>query len=94
MGQAPRTDLRKEQFPRVNNDLVSFFFVFFNVNARLLRLPRMRIKAATPPFLNLHVQSIACLIDKVVPILDKQPQFVIRAPCILARKIQMHRHHH
>jgi hypothetical protein len=90
MGQAPRTDLRKDQFARTDNDLVSFFFVFLNVNARLLRFAGIRIKAPAPSFMNLYVQSVPRLIDEVVAIRDEQPNLLIRTSCVFARKIQMH----
>jgi hypothetical protein len=69
MRQAPRADLRKDQFSRVNDNLVAFYVVLFHMKARLLRLSRMWIKAAAPPFLNLYIQSIARLVDEIVPIL-------------------------
>jgi hypothetical protein len=90
MGQAPRTYLRKDQFARTDNDLISLFFVFFNLNPRHLRFAGIWVKALAPSFINLHIQSVPRLIDKVMPILDKQPNFVIRAPRVFARKIQMH----
>jgi hypothetical protein len=90
MGQAPRTYLRKDQFARTDNDLISLFFVFFNLNARLFRLMNMQLEPIVPPLLDFHIQSVPRLIDKVMPILDKQPNFVIRAPRVFARKIQMH----
>jgi hypothetical protein len=77
----------------MNDDLVAFFVVFFYMNARLFRFVRMRLKTVAPPLLDFHIQSVPRLIDKVVPILDKQPNLVIRAPRVFARKIQMHRHH-
>jgi hypothetical protein len=45
--------------------------VFVNVNAWLLGLVRMRIKAAVPPFVDLRVQSVPRLIDKIGPIFDE-----------------------
>jgi hypothetical protein len=60
------------------------------MNARLFGFPRMRIEAVTPSLVDLHIQSITSLIDKVVAVLDEQPQFVIGAPCVLVREIQMH----
>jgi hypothetical protein len=74
----------------MNHDLISAFIVFVNVNARLFGFPRMRIKAVSPSLADLHIQSIARLIDKVVPVFDEQPQFVIGTSCVLAREIQMH----
>jgi hypothetical protein len=40
--------------------------------------------------MNLYVQSVPRLVDEVVPIFDEQPQFVIRAPCVLTREIPVH----
>jgi hypothetical protein len=93
MGQAPRADFWKNQFARTDDNLIPFFFVFLNVNTRLLRLPRMRIKAFALPPVNFHIQRFPCLIDKVVAILDEQPDLFIGAPCILAREVHIHHRH-
>jgi hypothetical protein len=77
----------------MDDDLVAFFVVFFYMNARLFRLMNMQLEPIVPPLVDFHIQSVPRLIDKIVPILDKQPNLVIRAPCVLARKIQMHCHH-
>jgi hypothetical protein len=90
MGQAARTDLRKDQLARTDDDLVSFSFVFFNVNARLVRFAGIRIKAPAPSFMNLYIQSVPRLIDEVVAIRNEQPNLVISTLCVLAREIQMH----
>ncbi len=77
----------------MNDDLVAFFVIFFYVNARLFRLMNAQLEPVVLPLADFHIQSVPRIIDKVVPILDKQPNLVIRAPCILARKIHMHRRH-
>jgi len=92
MGQAPRTDLRKNQLARINDDLIAFI-VFLHMDARLFWLFHIWLKPIAPPLVDLYIQSVPRLINKIVPILDKQPNLVIRAPRVFARKIQMHRYH-
>jgi hypothetical protein len=76
----------------MNDDdmLISVVFLFLDMKSWFLWLLYVKFKAAAPPFLNLHVQSIARLIDKVVPILEEQPDFVIGTSCVLSREIQTH----
>ncbi len=76
MRQAAWTDPRKDQFARANDNLISFF-ILINIKTRLIGFPRLQLKAIAPSLLKLHIQSIPRLIDKIVPILDKQPYLVI-----------------
>jgi hypothetical protein len=79
----------------MNDDgmLIFVVFLFLDMKPRFFWLLYMHFNAVTVSLLDFNIQSIPRLIDKIVPILDKQPNLVIRSPRILARKIQMHRHH-
>jgi hypothetical protein len=76
----------------MNDNLISFF-ILFNVKTRLVGFLRLQLKSIAPPLLNLHIQSVPRLIDKVAPIFNEPPNFVIRTSCVLAREIQAHHHH-
>jgi hypothetical protein len=77
----------------VNQNLIPFFFVFFNMNARLFGLVHLRLKPVAPSLVDFHIERFLRLIDQIVPILNEEPNLFIRASCVLAGEIQMHRDH-
>jgi hypothetical protein len=76
----------------MNDDgmLIFVVFLFLDMKPRFFWLLYMHFKAVTVSLLDFHIQSDPRLIDKIVPIPDEQPNLVIRAPRVFARKIQMH----
>ncbi|MGB9415910.1 MAG: hypothetical protein WCB58_06290 [Acidobacteriaceae bacterium] len=77
----------------MNDDLISILIVLVDMNTWLFRFSHMRLKSIASSLADLHIQSIARLIDEVVAILDEQPNLFIGASCVLAREIQIHRGH-
>lgn len=63
----------------MHDDDIYVIVVFLNLNmeAWLLRFPHMKLKSTSLSLLNLHIQGIPRLIDKVMPILDDPPYLLI-----------------